>query len=122
MLERSGAAPGSRGSKGALMADEVEVRDDRAAHRYRITVGGQEAGFAAYRLRPDQVVFTHTVIDPAFEGQGLGGRLARAALDDVAGQGKQVVPLCPFIAAWIRRHPDYLELVDEEHRAALRGD
>ncbi|MGN6742285.1 MAG: GNAT family N-acetyltransferase [Amnibacterium sp.] len=103
------------------MADDVAVRNDAQAHRYRIAVDGTDAGFAAYRLRPGKVVFTHTEIDPAFEGRGLGGRLARAALDDVAAQGAQVVPLCPFIAAFIGRHPEYLGLVDEEHRARL-GD
>ncbi|HEV7624473.1 MAG TPA: GNAT family N-acetyltransferase [Amnibacterium sp.] len=102
------------------MSDPVTVRDDRQAHRYRIEVDGAEAGFAAYRLQPGRVVFTHTVIDPAFEGHGLGGRLARTALDDVATRGEQVVPLCPFISAWIRRHPEYLDLVDEAHREAVR--
>ena len=102
------------------MSDPITVRDDRQGHRYRIAVDGAEAGFAAYSLRPGQVVFTHTVIDPAFEGRGLGGRLARAALDDVAARGEQVVPLCPFISAWIGRHPEYLDLVDEAHRDAVR--
>ena len=93
------------------MTDAVTVRDDRAAHRYRIAVDGQDAGFATYRRSPGRVTFLHTVIDPAFEGRGLGTRLARSALDDVAGRGEQVVPLCPFIRAWIEHHPDYQHLV-----------
>lgn len=103
------------------MSDDITVRDDTAAHRFRIALDGRDVGFAAYRLEPGRIVFTHTEIDDSVEGHGLGGRLARAALDDVAARGLAVVPLCPFIAAWIGKHPDYLDLVDEEHRVALRG-
>ncbi|GAA1880461.1 GNAT family N-acetyltransferase [Lapillicoccus jejuensis] len=92
------------------MAD-VTVQDDPAQSRYDALLGGGLAGFAAYRLQPDAVVFTHTEVDPAFEGQGIGGALARGALDDVRARGLAVVPLCPFIRAWIERHPDYADLV-----------
>lgn len=103
------------------MSDDITVRDDPAAHRFRIALDGRDVGFAAYRREPGRVVFTHTEIDDAAEGHGLGGRLARAALDQVAARGEQVVPLCPFIAAWIGRHPDYIDLVVPEHRHALQG-
>ena len=89
------------------MATEVH----RRAGDYEITVDGQHAGLAAFEERPGVVVFTHTEIDPAFEGQGLGSQLARAALDDVRDRGLKVRPLCPFIRAWIDKHPDYQELV-----------
>jgi predicted GNAT family acetyltransferase len=91
---------------------DTEVTRDEAAQRYDLRVGGQLAGFAEYQTTPELIVFTHTVIEPQFEGQGLGSTLARAALDDVrAAGGRQVLPLCPFITSWIGRHAEYADLV-----------
>ncbi|HEU5024667.1 MAG TPA: GNAT family N-acetyltransferase [Spirillospora sp.] len=91
---------------------DTEVTRDEAAQRYELRVGGQLAGFAEYQTTPELIVFTHTVIEPQFEGQGLGSTLARAALDDVrAAGGRQVLPLCPFITSWIGRHAEYADLV-----------
>ena len=89
------------------MAVEVHRRETD----YEITVDGAHAGLAAFEDRGDVLVFTHTEVDDAFEGQGIGGQLARAALDDVRARGLHVVPLCPFIKAWIEKHPDYQDLV-----------
>lgn len=89
----------------------VAVSDNPEASRYEISVDGDVGGVAVYRLEGDRIVFLHTEIDPAHEGEGLGGRLARGALDDTRARGLTVVPLCPFIAGWIRRHPDYVDLV-----------
>ncbi len=88
------------------------VRNDRGASRYEIVVDGAVAGFAAYVIQHGRVVFTHTVIDDAFEGKGLGSILARTALDDVRASGRRIVPQCPFIAGYIDRHPEYADLVD----------
>jgi hypothetical protein len=90
---------------------EATVADNPAKHRFEISVGDTVAGFAAYRLEPGRVVFTHTEVDPAFEGQGLGSKLAAGALDSVREKGLAIVPLCPFIAAYVRRHPEYQDLV-----------
>jgi predicted GNAT family acetyltransferase len=57
-----------------------------------------------------------TEVPEALEGQGIGSALARGALDDVRAQGLQVIPLCPFVAAFIRRHPEYLDLVSPVSR------
>jgi predicted GNAT family acetyltransferase len=98
----------------------VEVRDNRDQARYEIWTGGRRAGFAQYRLDPGSITFVHTEIDPEHEGAGLGGRLARAALDDVRTRQLTIVPLCPFIAEYIRRHPDdYLDLVVPAMRKRL---
>ena len=83
----------------------VEVVDNDSLHRFEITVDGKAAGFAFYRTEPGAVVFTHTEIDPAFEGQGLGSKLAAAALQNVRDRGLEIVPVCPFIAAYMKRHP-----------------
>jgi predicted GNAT family acetyltransferase len=102
----------------------IEVHDDPERSRYGARLGsagmteGLEAppvaGFAAYRLRGEPtsiVVFTHTEVDPAYEGKGVGSALARAALDDVRARGLGVVAICPFISAYIRRHPEYADLL-----------
>ncbi len=83
----------------------------RRASDYEITVDGTHAGLAAFVERDGATVFTHTEVDEAFGGQGIGGQLARAALDDVRARGSKVVPLCPFIKSWIDNHPDYQDLV-----------
>jgi len=94
------------------MAD-VQVTDNREALRFEARVDGELAGFAAYELADDLIMFTHTEVDDAFEGQGVGGALARGALDAVRADGtRQVLPRCPFIRSWIERHPDYQDLVD----------
>lgn len=92
----------------------VEVADNPGASRYEVSVDGDVGGVAVYRLEDDRIVFLHTEIDLAHEGEGLGGRLARGALDDARERGLAVVPLCPFIAGWIRRHPDYADLVSPD--------
>lgn len=96
------------------MADDIEIRDNPDARRYEVRTGGELAGFAVYVRKGDHVIFVHTEIDPAFEGRGLGSALARGALDDVRRQGHPVLPLCPFIAGWIEKHPDYDDLVDHD--------
>ncbi len=94
------------------MAD-VETRNNESENRYEAYVGGELAGSAYYELDEKRIVFTHTEVDDAFEGHGVGSALARAALDDVRAQGtRRVVPRCPFIKEWIRRHPDYEDLVN----------
>ena len=91
----------------------LTVVRNESEHRYEARLDGVVVGFSKYRLRPGQVVFTHTEIDSAYEGQGFGGQLAKAALDDVRARGEQVVPICPFIRAYIDKHPEYADLVGE---------
>src|SRR5207302_10770385 len=103
-----------RHRRGEDMADsgsDVQVRDSPDAHRYEARVGDEVAGFAEYRLVPGRIIFTHTQIEPSFEGKGIGGRLAAGALDDARSRGLSVTPLCPFIAGYIDRHPAYADLV-----------
>jgi predicted GNAT family acetyltransferase len=90
---------------------ETTVRDNPEADRYELVDGDRVLGVAAYRRRGDTVEFTHTEVDQDEEESGLGSRLVRGALDDVRARGGSVVPLCPFVAGWIERHPDYADLV-----------
>lgn len=91
---------------------DVTVRDNPDQNRYEAVLDGEVAGFAQYRRTGDGLVFTHTEVDDAYEGKGVGSALARGALDDVrAGGHGPVVPSCPFIKGWIEKHPDYQDLV-----------
>jgi uncharacterized protein len=90
----------------------VTIKNDPEMSRYEaVDEAGVVVGFSEYRLRDGAVVFTHTVVDDAFEGHGVGSTLARAALDDVRASGARVVALCPFIKAYIDNHPDYQDLL-----------
>ncbi|HZE51486.1 MAG TPA: GNAT family N-acetyltransferase [Jatrophihabitantaceae bacterium] len=89
----------------------IEVRDNIDESRYEAALDGVPLGFAYYQLADDRVVFTHTEVLPEAEGKGVASTLIRWALDDVRRQGKQIVPLCPFVAAFLKRHPDYADLV-----------
>jgi len=81
---------------------EPSVTDNAAAHRFEARVDGRLAGFAEYQLTDELMVFTHTEVEPAFEGQGVGSAIARFALDQLRADGK--------LKVWIERHPDYLDL------------
>ena len=97
----------------------VTIRDSADQHRYEAVVDGQVAGFSEYRLREGRITFTHTEVDDAYEGQGIGSELAAAVLDAAREARRDVYPACPFIAAYIKRHPDrYLDLVPERVRAS----
>lgn len=94
----------------------IEVADNPERERYEIRVGEELAGFTQYRLRPGLIAFVHTEIDERFEGQGLGGRLIAFALDDVRARELAALPFCPFVSAYIQRHPEHVDLVPEAHR------
>ena len=87
------------------------VRDNSATHRYELVFDGELVGDLMYRTRDDVVTLIHTEIAPTFEGHGFGERLVAGALDDIRARELQIVPLCPFVAAYIRLHPEYESLV-----------
>lgn len=90
---------------------QVEVRENAEQSRFEVLVDGDRAGFALYRDQPCVRTFVHTVVDDDYEGHGLGSVLARAALDDARSRGLRVIARCPFIAAYITRHPEYEDLL-----------
>jgi predicted GNAT family acetyltransferase len=91
---------------------DVQVSNNPEESRYEAWLEGELAGYSEYELDEGRIVFTHTVVEDAYEGRGVGSTLARKALDDVRADGsRRVVPRCPFIKAWIEKHPDYRELV-----------
>ena len=85
------------------MTDISVTRHDDAS-RYEIRSDGVLAGFAEYDLRPGSIRFLHTEVDPAFQGQGLAGALASAALEDAVARDEAIVPLCPYIARYLETH------------------
>ena len=100
----------------ALAAD-VRVVDVPDRSRFEIRVDGEVAGFTEYRRRPGLIAFIHTETDPRFEGQGLASDLVRTALSGARSQRLSVLPFCPFVRAYIARHPEFLDLVPESVRA-----
>jgi len=101
------------------MPDLGPVVDDTDAQQFELVVDGFTA-FAAYQRDGNAIVFTHTEVPPELQGQGVGSALARGALDAARAEGAEVVPLCPFIASYIRRHPEYLYLVSERNQQRLK--
>jgi predicted GNAT family acetyltransferase len=93
---------------------EFTVTDHPEEHRYEVRDGdGSELGFSVYRRHGDVVVFTHTEVDDAAEGQGVGSALVRGALDDVRAAGLRIRPLCPFVKAYVDGHPEYADLLED---------
>jgi hypothetical protein len=95
------------------MAVETEPRvvDNPKQQRYELWLGERRAGFIEYVSEPGVVVMVHTEVDPAFTGQGLGDRLVAGALDDLRARGMKLLPLCQFVRAYLRRHPQDGDLV-----------
>ena len=88
---------------------DPEIQDNPARHRYELTIDGETA-FVTYRRKDGVITFVHTEVPPALEGRGIASRLARHVLDMARKDGLKVVPMCPFIAAWMKKHPDYEDL------------
>ncbi|MBO1332831.1 GNAT family N-acetyltransferase [Streptomyces sp. VRA16 Mangrove soil] len=89
----------------------AEVTDATGANRYEARVGDSLAGFADYLRTPELIAFVHTEVEPAYEGQGIGGALVRRSLDDAREAGLRVLAVCPFYSGWIARHPEYADLL-----------
>lgn len=97
---------------------ELKIVNNEAARRWEAHVD-QQMGVAKYRRRGDAIAFLHTEVPPALEGRGIASRLVRAALDDARTRGLAVIPFCPYVAGYIRRHPGYATLVPPEYRDLL---
>jgi predicted GNAT family acetyltransferase len=93
----------------------MEFRHDTSRHRY--VLEDENATMVAstnYTVRQERIVFNHTEIADGYEGQGLGTKLVKAALDDVRTTGRKIVPICAYVRGWIERHPEYDDLVDHD--------
>ncbi|MCW2527092.1 MAG: putative acetyltransferase [Pseudonocardiales bacterium] len=90
---------------------DLVVKDNPDAQRYEAYLAGEQIGVADYRLRDNKMIIPHTEIDPRHGGNGYGGQMVRFALDDVRARGLRVVPSCPFVGDYIKRNPEYADLL-----------
>jgi hypothetical protein len=98
----------------------LQFSDNPEKHRFELRVGGELAAFSEYNVLKTGLLFTHTEVLPTFEGRGIGSAMAQHALDEVRRRSQLAIPVCPFIAAFLRKHPDYQDLVSAESRRAYR--
>lgn len=98
---------------------QSKVEHNPEQQRYEIWADGELAGGTDYYPFRDALAFTHTRIDAKFEGQGLGSTLVRSALDGVRSRGEQVLPFCPFVRGYIKKHREYVDLVPAADRDAF---
>ena len=94
----------------------IVVSDAPERKRFEVTVDGELAGFLVYRAKKGLLALIHTEVEPRFEGHGVGGRLARFALDRAREEGVAVLPFCPFVNEWMKRHREYVDLVPPAYR------
>lgn len=104
----------------AAAGQGFQLSDNPERHRFELHVGKELAAFSEYNVLKTGLLFTHTEVLPAFEGRGIGSAIARYALDEVRRRSAQAIPVCPFIASYLRKHPEYQDLVSPESRRAYR--
>jgi uncharacterized protein len=88
----------------------TEVVNNKAHHRYELTVDGHLAA-TYYEISGNVITFIHTEVPPELGGKGIGSQLIKGALDQVRADGLKVIPECPFVKAYIGKHPDYADLL-----------
>ncbi len=96
-----------------LNLDSITVTNNEEAQRFEAQVDGLRA-LLTYRRFPDRIVFNHIEVPPPVESKGLAAKLTRTALDFARANHFRVVPLCPYVAAFIRRHAEYQDLVSAD--------
>lgn len=96
----------------------VNVVDNQQTKRYEAVLDGSLA-FIEYRPVANALMLTHTEVPEAFEGRGVGSALVKFALHDIRERGLRVVPMCPFVAAYLRRHPEEVDLVHPQQRGVF---
>jgi predicted GNAT family acetyltransferase len=95
----------------------VEVREAPRQRRFEVYEDDELAGFADYLVDGDVVSIPHTQVEPARGGRGLATELIRVTLDTLRDRKAQVLPYCPFVSAYIAKHPEYVPLVPQSARA-----
>ena len=106
----------------ASSTSSYAVRDNAAEKRFEIDLGDGSFAIAQYTLPAGKIMFTHTEVPPAHEGQGIGTSLVRAGLKAARERGLKVIPICPFFAAYIKKHEEEQDLLDPAYRKILGVD
>src|SRR6187200_10656 len=96
-----------------MMGRMPEISDVPEEQRYVLTVDGRRVGRLDYGLEGDMFVAKHVIVEPAYEGQGLGSALVRHALDEVRRTGLALRPQCPFVVYFLRENPEYADLLED---------
>ena len=87
-----------------------QVRDNPALSRFELDLNGHTA-VACYQLSPGVITFRHTEVPPEMSGHGIGSQLVRGVLEAARARGLKVVPKCPFVAAYMAKHPEFNDLL-----------
>jgi len=99
---------------------DIQLTRNEAASQYEARVPGEaEIALAQYTRTGDRLHLTHTEVPEHLEGRGVGSALVQYALEDARAAGLSVIPSCPFVAAYIQRHPSFRELVPPDARSAF---
>ena len=94
---------------------DPEIVDHPTRHRFELAIdGSDEPAVAYYRIEGDRVVLTHTEVPEALSGRGVGSRLAKGVFEQIRASGRKAVLRCPFMDAFVTRHPEYADLVVAE--------
>jgi predicted GNAT family acetyltransferase len=91
----------------------ILVVDEPSRQRYEARLDDQVVGFTEYRFVRGHLILFHTEVDPSVEGRGFGSRLISGTLDDIRARGLKITVKCPFITAYLERHPEDRDLVEE---------
>lgn len=115
--------PSGQAQLNAIVMDKEKpalgIRNNPDKHRFEVDVGDGTFAIADYNLLTGKIVFTHTEVPKGHEGQGIGSKLIRFALDFAREQGLEVIPICPFFAAYMKKHAEVQDLLDPSYRSAL---
>lgn len=104
----------------ATPEDGFRCSDNALQHSFELRVGDDLAAYSEYNVLKNGLLFTHTEVLPAFEGRGIGSAIATYALEHARRESLAVIPVCHFIAGFLRKHPEYQDLVTPENRRAFQ--
>jgi predicted GNAT family acetyltransferase len=93
--------------------NDLTVENNKAANQFEIRTG-EGLAFLQYEMESSKILLIHTEVPKELEGRGIAGRLATTAMTYARDSGLKVVPLCPYVAAWLPRHPEFADLVARE--------
>ena len=99
---------------------EPEIVDNAALHRYELR--GEDTAFVLYTRGENSLRLVHTEVPAALQGRGVGSTLVGGVLRMAQQQGLTVIPSCPFVSDYLRRHREYLPIIDPEHRRMIEGE
>lgn len=97
---------------------EPDIRDNAERRRYELPVDG-EVAVVTYNLNAPNLMITETLVPERLEGQGLASRLARHVIADAQARGLKILPVCPYFAAYLQKHPEHADAVHSTYRGVL---